>query len=160
MNRILKGCLFHKRSENVSIYEQRIQFTGRYPYNQYVPNKPDPVEMKIFVLAATTELVLDFEIYQGLADFAAFTPTQVDLGLGDFIIARLSNSLSKIYCDHYFRGLKISNFILDKNIYSTGTGTKNQIAKAVKKLPYDKEMKKYERGASKSVVNREGNLYY
>ena len=100
--------------------------------------------MEIFVLATTTGLFLDFEIDQGLADFAAFTPTQVDLGLGDFIIARLANSLSlgsKIYCDHYFRGLKISNFILDKNIYSTGTGTKNQIAKAVKKLPYDKEIK-------------------
>ena len=152
------GCLFHKIPENVSINEQRVKFTGRCPYHQYVPNNPDPVEMKIFVLAATTELVLDFEIYQGLADFAAFTPTQVDLGLGDFIIARLANSLSKIYCDHYFRGLKTSNFILDKNIYSTGTGTKNQIAKSVKKVPYDKEMKKYERGASKSVVNREGNI--
>ena len=48
--------------------------------------------------------------------------------------------------------------MLDKNIYLTGTGTKNQIAKAVKKLPYDKEMKKHERGAPKSVVNREGNI--
>ena len=75
MHRILKGWLFHKRPENISIYKQRIKCTGRCTYNQYVPNKPDPVEMKIFVLAATTELVLDFEIYQGLADFAAFTPT-------------------------------------------------------------------------------------
>ena len=152
MDRILKGCLFHKRPENVSFDEQRIKFTGRCPYHQYVPNNPDPVEMKIFVLAATTELVLDFEIYQGLADFAAFTPTQVDLGLGDFIIARLANSLSlgsKIYCDHYFRGLKVSNFMLDKNIYLTGAGTKNQIAETVKKFPSEKEMKIHERRASK-----------
>ena len=48
--------------------------------------------------------------------------------------------------------------MLDKNIYLTGTGTKNQIAKAVKKLPSDKEIIKHERGASKSVVNREGNI--
>ncbi|GBM59546.1 hypothetical protein AVEN_63061-1 [Araneus ventricosus] len=66
---IKEKCLSLPRLKQISFDEQMIPFTGRCSLRQYVPNKPNPVELKNFVLSARDGLVLDFIIYDGKAAF-------------------------------------------------------------------------------------------
>lgn len=123
---------FSNTAECVSIDEQMI------PCWQYLPMKPNPVGMNIFVCATANGIVLDFQIYQGANALLEHVEKLGNLGLGGLAIDRLSQSLqfnTDIDCDRFFTSIRVLEHMLKKQMYITGTVMKNRIAAAVQKLP-------------------------
>ncbi|XP_051554575.1 piggyBac transposable element-derived protein 4 isoform X1 [Myxocyprinus asiaticus] len=161
LERVRRGCLLQFRPECVSIDEQMVSFTGACPFRQYMPSKPNPVGMKNFVLASASGIVLDFLLYQGAEALCSQDSAGKDLGLGGMVVAHLAESLhpgSKIYCDRFFTNMKIVDHMIKKQVYVTGTVMQNRVAEALKKLPGDKTMELHKRGATASVVRRDGKV--
>ncbi|GBN88503.1 hypothetical protein AVEN_193968-1 [Araneus ventricosus] len=66
--RLFIDCVRNKyitlpRPEHISIDEQMIPFSGRCQFRQYVPSKPNSLELKNFILTSTEGLVLYFKLY-------------------------------------------------------------------------------------------------
>lgn len=140
---IRKKCITLPRSKHLSIDEQMIPFSGRCLFRQYVPSKPNPLGLKVFVLASNDGLVLDFKIYQGKGTI----PEEImkEFGLGAGIVKILTENLeaeSVIYTDRFFTSVKCADYLLEKGLYSIGTVMSNRIGPISKKLKSDKEMKR------------------
>uniref|UniRef100_A0A8C6PBR5 PiggyBac transposable element-derived protein domain-containing protein n=1 Tax=Nothobranchius furzeri TaxID=105023 RepID=A0A8C6PBR5_NOTFU len=161
MDHVLKGCCLQAQPECASIDEQMIQFTGACPFRQYVSLKPNPVGVKNFVLASPGGIVLDFEVYQDAKTLSLQVEDSEGLGLGALVIKRLCGTLhagTKLYCDQFFTTIPAVDFMLEKQVYLTGTVMKNQVSKAMEKLPSDKTLKQQGRGASATVTRADGKL--
>ena len=65
VERVRQGCLKIHRPQCISIDEQMIPFSGSCPFRHYIPNKPNPIEIKNFVMALINRLMLDYDIYLG-----------------------------------------------------------------------------------------------
>ncbi|KAM7313452.1 piggyBac transposable element-derived protein 2-like [Ixodes scapularis] len=153
-----KACLELPRPEKLSIDEQMIPFSGRCPARQYVPSKPNPVGLKNFVLATTEGLVLDFVIYTGKGTVPDHDLKE--LGLGGAVVKRLLETVPteqpvQVFTDRFFTGLKLADFLIERNIYLTGTVMSNRTGGAAAKLPSDKEMA---RGDSCCVVRNDDKV--
>lgn len=153
---VLKGCRAQPRSEHVAIDEQMIPFTGACPSKQYVPNKPNPVGLKNFVLANPQGLVLDFVIYQNSQQFqVGAVPNEYRIGIGGSVIVHLCETLStgsRLFCDRYFTSLGLIQYLHEKKIYVTGTVMKNRISAPMKLVIDEKALAKRGRGSSNMVV--------
>ena len=154
LERVRQGCLKQVRSRDVSIDEQMVPFSGACPYRQYVPMKPNPVGLKNYVLATPSGLVLDFVVYQGVNSFAD-VPEGVRIGAAGLPIAHLAATLrpgTMLYCDRYFTSIPLIEYMLQKEIYITGTIIKNRVPKDAAKLSDDKVLKLKGRGSSDMIV--------
>jgi len=160
LDQIRQGCLQQIRAKNVSIDEQMVLFSGACHVRQYVPNKPNPVGLKNFVLADSQGLVLDFVIYQGATTFQSSDDT--DLGAGGVVVANLANSLpvgSHIVCDRYFTSVSLIDHTSTHKIHVTGTVMKNRIPhQARSKLTDDKVLAAQGRGSSVVVSRRDDKV--
>jgi len=159
---IRQGCLLQRRPQDVCIDEQMIPFTGACSLRQYVPNKPNPVGLKNFVLASPEGLVLDFVIYQGETTFKP-TPPHLKLGLGGAVIVHLCESVSpgtNVYCDRYFTSINLIDFMLGKQIYVTGTLMRNRIPAAIAKVVDDKVLMKQGRGSCDVLVRQDKKVAF
>lgn len=91
-----------------------IPFSGTSSLKQYVPNKPNPVGLKSFVLANPDGLVLDFCVYAGKDTFVNVKSTN-DKWLGGKAVVALVDSFTPgtvIYCDRYFTSLPLLSELL------------------------------------------------
>lgn len=157
VNRILQGCMDQPRDQCVCVDEMMIPFAGTCGIKQYVPNKPNPVGLKVFVLANPNGIVCDFRVYQGNTTF----PSESSQGfsLGESAILYLSRSLVPghvMYMDRYFTTVKLADSLLERGIRCSGTLMKNQIPKNNDFMD-EKLFKKQTRGTT-SVSVREDKL--
>jgi len=86
----------------MSINEQMILFTGRWPTRKYVPLKPYPTALENFDLAGCNGVVYDFETCQGDRTFQDFKLRDGSGGQGVGAVLRLRNDLGPdkhVFCD-------------------------------------------------------------
>lgn len=70
---ILRGCFGQDLTQELSIDEIIIPFTGKCSMRQYCPNKPKPVGMKVFVLTSPQGMIYDMVVYEGDTTFPDLT---------------------------------------------------------------------------------------
>ena len=139
-------CLKLEREQFVCIDEQMIPFAGRCSLKQYVPNKPNPLGLKKFVLAGSSGLVYDFVIYQGKT---TFVPELQAKGLSSAAVLHLCQDLSEgsyLFFDRYFTSISLLEKLSEKRINATGTLMKNRLEGLPAKT--DRELKRTGRGTS------------
>jgi len=152
VEKVRQTCLSLHREGEVSIDEQMIPFSGTTSLKQYVPNKPNPVGLKSFVLANPDGLVLDFRVYVGKDTFSDVVSDNVGLG-GKAVLALIASLRpgTVIYIDRYFTTVQLMQELAGRQLLCTGTIQKNRIMEASKKLTVDKIFVKKERGAAEAV---------
>lgn len=98
------------REQNICVDEQMIAFSGTCGLKQYVPNKPNPVGLKVFVLANPNGIICDFFVYQGKTTFPL--ETSQGFSLGESAVLYLMRSLvpgHTMYTDRYFTTVKLAD---------------------------------------------------
>lgn len=160
ITRILEGCHKMERSQDISIDEMIIPFTGKCGIKQYCPNKPNPEGLKAFVLANPDGIVCDLVIYQGDTTFPE--ESAAGFGLGESAVINLTKTLVPghiLYFDRYFSSLKLAQELNERGFKCVGTLMKSRIPKPLQEvLPEDKELKKKGRGSNSVYVNSDSSV--
>ena len=157
-DRILNGCHEQNRPKEMCIDEMIIPFTGKCPMRQYCPNKPNPVGLKVFVLATPKGVVCDMVIYQGDTTFPEIT--NQGFGLGEAAVLHLTRSLVPghlLFFDRFFTSTKLCDELLWRGFHGTGTIMKNRIPRSCV-LTEEKVFRKKPRGSSEVKVREDGKL--
>lgn len=146
LERVRQGCLRQERSKHISVDEMMIPFQGQTTLKQYVPNKPNPIGLKAFVLANPNGIVCDFEIYQGQNTFCE--ERAKGFNLAESAVLTMTRTLVPghiIYHDRYFSTKKLCEELLVRGMRSTGTLDRRFLPNDP--LKSDKQMKKEGRGS-------------
>ncbi|KAH9508056.1 hypothetical protein Btru_052725 [Bulinus truncatus] len=77
-------------------------FHGRVGFRQYVPNKPNPVSIKMFVMACPSGKVINVHVYQGASTYQA---DNTGLGLGGQAVLQLTAILDQTHMLYFNREL-------------------------------------------------------
>ncbi|XP_045456191.1 piggyBac transposable element-derived protein 3-like [Melitaea cinxia] len=155
---ILKGCHMQERPKDLCIDEMIIPFSGKCPMRQYCPNKPNPVGLKVFVLAFPQGVVCDMVIYQGDTTFPDLK--NQGFGLGESAILYLTRTLvpgHSLFFDRYFTSVKLCDELVKLGFHGTGTIMKNRIPRDCV-LKEERSFKKEQRGSTEVKIREDGKL--
>ncbi|KAL6470510.1 hypothetical protein MHYP_G00216290 [Metynnis hypsauchen] len=140
-----------------SIDEQIIPFKGQLSIKQYIPKKPKPWGVKVWVRAGSSGYVYRFEVYQGSANRSHSS----GLGMAGDVVMRLCDDIKhknhKVFFDNFFCSIPLLEALEDLGIYGTGTCRANRVKGASQKLKSEKQLKEEGRGTC-SVVSTNGNI--
>lgn len=95
---------------------------------QFVRGKPNPIGLKIFILADKVGIVYDFYLYQGKASLERTNAENVNLA--DNVVLKLCETVppnTSMTFDRYFTSEPLIDNLLESKIYATGTLGKNYI---------------------------------
>ncbi|KAK2712116.1 hypothetical protein QYM36_010969 [Artemia franciscana] len=153
LEEIRKMCIFFERGEFMSIDEQMIPFFGRSSMKQFVPNKPNSLCLKNFMLADSSGLVYDFIIYLEKTTFLEHLQVK---GLGSACVLHLIKGMKEetsLFFGRFFTSIKFLQDIDPLKIKEEGTLMKNHLEGAPVKSKG--ELKRLGRGTSVSFVRED-----
>lgn len=160
LDRILQGCRLLEKEKCLSIDEMIVPFTGQCVMKQYVPNKPNPTGLKIFVLANPNGIVCNFDVYQGTTTYPNYENT--NFGLGEKAVLNLSEDLAPghiLYFDRHFTTKKLVKELKGRHLLCAGTIMKNRIPASAKPfIRDDRDLMRDGRGSSQMLVNSTDNI--
>lgn len=149
------------RSDSVAVDEMIIPFQGHTTLKQFTPRKPNPNGIKVFVLASLSEIVLDFEIFQGKDELIQTVGrTGLNIGglnkltVGEAAVLRFVKSAEQgtsFYFDRLFSTERLFEIMRSFGMGATGTIKKNLVPKGCKHKT-EREMKRLGRGSSDCLV--------
>ena len=148
MEAFCQCCLKVSRAPELSVDKIMILFQEKMPSRQYLPLKPNPFGMKVFVLADPNRVILDFHAYTGEGTFRHLAEQVTDMGIGASAIITLLNNApagSSLYFDRYFTSEALLDYLLEHNISGTGTVIKSRLPRGIT-FNEDSAMKKEGRG--------------
>lgn len=142
----------------MNIDEVIIPFTGKCPIRQYCPNKPNPVGLKVFVLASPKGVVCDMAVHQGDTTF----PDLINRGfsLGESAIIHLTRTLVPghlLFFNRFFTTTKLCDELLRLGSHGTGSIMKNRVPKDCV-LTEEKIFVKKPRGSSEIKVREDNKV--
>jgi len=146
--------LFYNRMKQVyyptkelSLDESMLLWRGRLYFRQYIQNKKHKFGIKFYVLTQPDGLVLKKRIYCG-----SFDPIVGGKGHVDKVVKYLLSDYCgvghSVYIDNFYNSVDLTEYLLDKNTYVTGTLRGNR-----KGNPSDVVNKKLKKGELTSAYN-------
>ncbi|KAM4588720.1 piggyBac transposable element-derived protein 3-like [Odontesthes bonariensis] len=137
-----------------SVDEMMIPYKGRLSIKQYVPKKPKPWGIKVWVRAGSSGYMYNFEPYQGSAGGRGEIS---QLGMAGDVVMRLCEDIQdknhKVFFDNFFCTIPLLQALEHQGIYSTGTCRSNRLHGAQEKLKREKQIKQEGRGSVSVVTN-------
>ncbi|KAG9262590.1 piggyBac transposable element-derived protein 3-like, partial [Astyanax mexicanus] len=131
-----------------SVDEMMIPYKGRLSIKQYVPKKPKPWGIKVWVRAGSSGYMYNFEPYQGPAGGRGEISQQ---GMAGDVVMRLCQDIQdknhKVFFDNFFCTIPLLQALEHQGIYGTGTCRSNRLHGAQEKLKKEKQMKQEGRGS-------------
>lgn len=134
LNRVQTGCLQNVRTNQISIDEQMIPFSGQVLMRQFIRGKPNPVGLKNFVMTTPTGIPLDFYMYEGKGSSveSALTETPAKLDVGGRMVLKLTYTLPigvSVYTDRYFTSIPLIDSLACRSLTLAGTIIANRLPK-------------------------------
>lgn len=119
LNNIYK--ILYNPSQNLSVDESMVAFTGRSCMKQYMPLKPIKRGFKVWAMTdSATGYLLSFDVYTGKKK-----SNKPELGLGENVVLELSKYYTqKYYClyfDNFFTSIPLMKMLLDIDLFGCGT---------------------------------------
>lgn len=148
-------------SVRLSVDEQILPFHGTTSLKQFVKGKPNPVGLKIFILASPNGLVLDFVVYEGASTWSGGQPNK-DLGVAgtvvDYLLQRVPPGHT-VFVDRYFTSINLLNHLLERKITAVGTIVSNRLPRKLKKkIEKDNVLKNKGRGSFQELVREDDKI--
>ena len=158
---INKTCLINYHpSQHVSIDDSMVPYFGRHGAKQYIYGKPIKFGYKLW--ATPLGYYIQFRPYAG-KDTIFQEYTDIDLGLGEYVVAHLAENLPEVensnyyvMMDNFFTSPKLLRYLKSKGIAATGTAHVNWMEKAP--LKDMKSMQKEKRGLFDVATDMSSNI--
>ena len=116
--------IMYRVSRNVTIDERIVRFDGRCPFKIYMPTKPDPYGIKLWVLAdAESRYISDFNVYLGKT-ITTNDSNAKRASLGYEVTIELMKNLRPghhLTVDNFFTSYKLAQDLLHMKHTMTGT---------------------------------------
>lgn len=113
--------------EEFQSIDEKIPFKGRLSIKLYIPKKPKPWGLKVWVRAGTSGYMYSFEVYQVSASSGHIS----GLGMAGDVVMLLCDDIKhknhKVFFDNFFCSILLIEALKDLGIYNTGTCRANRL---------------------------------